>query len=68
MKTIKIDTKEAQIILIAVSQLKLIHKREIEKGLKNNEDIDYYLKSLLYIEKITERISEKFGREPWLDL
>ena len=52
MKTIKIDTKEAQIILIAVSQLKLIHKREIEKGLKNNEDIDYYLKSLLYIEKI----------------
>lgn len=68
MKTIKIDTKEAQIILIAVSQLKLIHKREIEKGLKNNEDIDYYLKSLLYIEKIKERISEKFGREPWLDL
>jgi hypothetical protein len=68
MKTIKIDTKEAQIILIAVSQLKLIHKREIEKGLKNNEDIDYYVKSLLYIEKITERISEKFGREPWLDL
>lgn len=68
MKTIKIDTKEAQIILIAVSQLKLIHKREIEKGLKNNEDIDYYLKSLLYIEKIAERISEKFGRKPWLDL
>lgn len=68
MKTIKIDTKEAQIILIAVSQLKLIHKREIEKGLKNNEDIDYYVKSLLYIEKITERISEKFGRKPWLDL
>lgn len=68
MKTIKIDTKEAQIILIAVSQLKLIHKREIEKGLKNNEDIDYYLKSLLYIEKIAERISEKFGREPWLNL
>lgn len=68
MKTIKIDTKEAQIILIAVSQLKLIHKREIEKGLKNNEDIDYYLKSLLYIEKIKERISEKFRREPWLDL
>lgn len=68
MKTIKIDTKEAQIILIAVSQLKLIHKREIEKGLKNNEDIDYYVKSLFYIEKITEKISGKFGREPWLDL
>lgn len=68
MKTIKVDTKEAQIILIAVSQLKLIHKREIEKGLKNNEDIDYYVKSLLYIEKITEKISGKFGREPWLDL
>lgn len=68
MKTIKIDTKEAQIILMAVSQLKLIHKREIEKGEKNNEDIDYYVKSLLYIEKITEKISGKFGREPWLDL
>ena len=36
MKTIEFNQKEVQVILTSLLELKLIHKREIDRGLKKN--------------------------------
>ena len=68
MKTIEFNQKEVQVILISLLELKLIHKREIDRGLKNNQDVDYYQKELLIIEDVMQKMLDNFGKNIWEDL
>ncbi len=68
MKTIEFNQKEVQVILTSLLELKLIHKREIDRGLKNNQDVDYYQKELLIIEDVMQKMLDNFGKNIWEDL
>ena len=68
MKTIEFNQKEVQVILTSLLELKLTHKREIDKGLKNNQDVDYYQKELLIIEDVMQKMLDNFGKNIWEDL
>ena len=68
MKTIEFNQKEVQVILTSLLELKLIHKREIDRGLKNNQDVDYYQKELLIIEDVMLKMLDNFGKNIWEDL
>lgn len=68
MKTIKFNQKEVQVILTSLLELKLTHKREIDRGLKNNQDVDYYQKELLIIEDVMQKMLDNFGKNIWEDL
>ena len=68
MKTIEFNQKEVQVILTSLLELKLTHKREIGKGLKNNQDVDYYQKELLIIEDVMQKMLDNFGKNIWEDL
>ena len=67
MKTIEFNQKEVQVILTSLLELKLIHKREIDRGLKNNQDVDYYQKELLIIEDVMQKMLDNFGKNIWED-
>lgn len=62
MKTIEFNQKEVQVILTSLLELKLTHKREIDRGLKNNQDVDYYQKELLIIEDVMQKMLDNFGK------
>jgi len=68
MKTIEFNQKEVQVILTSLLELKLTHKREIDRGLKNNQDVDYYQKELLIIEDVMQKMLDNFGKNIWEDL
>ena len=68
MKTIEFNQKELQVILTSLLELKLTHKREIDRGLKNNQDVDYYQKELLIIEDVMQKMLDNFGKNIWEDL
>lgn len=68
MKTIEFNQKEAQVILASLLELKLNHKREIDRGLRNNQNVDYYQKELLIIEEVTKKVCDIFGENKWEDL
>lgn len=68
MKTIEFNQKEVQVILTSLLELKLTHKREIDRGLKNNQDVDYYQKELLIIEAVMQKMLDNFGKNIWEDL
>lgn len=68
MKTIEFNQKEVQVILTSLLELKLIHKREIDRGLKNNQDVDYYQKELLIIEDVMQKMLDNFEKNIWEDL
>lgn len=68
MKTIEFNQKEVQVILTSLLELKLIHKREIDRGSKNNQDVDYYQKELLIIEDVMQKMLDNFGKNIWEDL
>lgn len=68
MKKIEFNQKEVQVILTSLLELKLIHKREIDRGLKNNQDVDYYQKELLIIEDVMQKMLDNFGKNIWEDL
>ena len=55
-RTIEFNQKEVQVILTSLLELKLTHKREIDRGLKNNQDVDYYQKELLIIEDVMQKM------------
>lgn len=68
MKTIEFNQKEAQVILASLLELKLNHKREIDRGLRNNQNVDYYQKELLIIEEVTKKVCDIFEKNKWEDL
>ena len=68
MKTIEFNQKEAQVILASLLELKLTHKREIDRGLRNNQNVDYYQKGLLIIEDVMQKMLDNFGKNIWEDL
>ena len=68
MKTIEFNQKEAQVILASLLELKLTHKREIDRGLRNNQNVDYYQKGLLIIEEVMKKMLDNFGKNIWEDL
>lgn len=68
MKTIEFNQKETQVILASLLELKLNHKREIDRGLRNNQNVDYYQKELLIIEEVTKKVCDIFKKNKWEDL
>lgn len=68
MKTIELNQKEAQVILTSLLELKLTHKREIDRGLRNKQNVDYYKKELVIIEEVTKKMCDNFGKNLWEDL
>lgn len=68
MKTIELNQKEAQVILTSLLELKLTHKKEIDRGLRNKQNVDYYKKELVIIEEVTKKMCDNFGKNLWEDL